>query len=74
MKAHIFLIIHVKFYSSKVLSLEDINENVPGYGNHNEVYTVRYVQQECAELALYTQTAWPFQLKCQIYIFEVMIL
>ena len=34
-KAHIFLKTHVKFYSWKVFRLEDINENVPGYGNHN---------------------------------------
>ena len=34
-KAHIFLIIHDKFHSWKMLQLEDINENVPDYGNHN---------------------------------------
>ena len=42
-KAHIFLITYVKFYSWKVFRLEDINENVAGYGNHNQAYayTVR---------------------------------
>ena len=34
-KAHIFLKSHGKFNSWKVFHLEDINENVPGYGNHN---------------------------------------
>ena len=34
-KAHIFLITHGKFYSWKVFHLEDINENMSGYGNHN---------------------------------------
>ena len=34
-KAHIFLITHVKFHGWKVFRLEEINENVPGYGNHN---------------------------------------
>ena len=34
-KARIFLITHGKFPSWKVIRLEDINENVPGYGNHN---------------------------------------
>ena len=33
-KAHIFLITHVEFYSYKVFRLEDINENMSGYGNH----------------------------------------
>ncbi len=35
MKAHIFLIIPGKFYSWKIYRLEDINENVTSYGNHN---------------------------------------
>ena len=30
-----FLITHVKFHRRKVLRLEDINETVSGYGNHN---------------------------------------
>ena len=34
-KAHIFLITHDKFYHWKLFCLEDINENVSGYGNHN---------------------------------------
>ena len=34
-KVNIFLITHGKFHSWKVFHLEDINENVPGYGNHN---------------------------------------
>ena len=34
-KAHIFLITHVKFYSPNMLHLEDINENMSDYGNHN---------------------------------------
>ena len=34
-KAHIFLITHVKFYNWNMFCLEDTNENVPGYGNHN---------------------------------------
>ena len=34
-KPNIFLIIHGEFHSWKVFHLEDINENVPGYGNHN---------------------------------------
>ena len=33
-KAHIFLITHGEFNSWKVFCLNDINENVPGYGNH----------------------------------------
>ena len=34
-KAHIFLITHENFYIKEVFRLEDINENVSGYGNHN---------------------------------------
>ena len=34
--AHILLITLVKFYSWNMLRLEDINENVSGYGNHNQ--------------------------------------
>ena len=34
-KAHIFLKTHSKFHSWKAFRLGDINENVPGYGNHN---------------------------------------
>ena len=34
-KAHILLITHVKFYSWKIFCVEDINEKVPSYGNHN---------------------------------------
>ena len=34
-KAHIILISHGKFHSWKAFRSEDINENVPGYGNHN---------------------------------------
>ena len=34
-KGHIFFITHGKFYSQKVFHLEDINENVSGYGNYN---------------------------------------
>ena len=30
-----FLKTHGKFYSLKEFHLEDINENVSGYGNHN---------------------------------------
>ena len=30
-----FLITHGKFYSWKLFRLEDTNENVSGYGNHN---------------------------------------
>ena len=35
MKTHIFLITPIKFHGSNVFRLADINENVPGYGNHN---------------------------------------
>ena len=35
-KAHNFLMTYGKFYSWKAFRLEDINENVPGYGNHNQ--------------------------------------
>ena len=31
---------HEKFHSWKVMRLEDINEKVSGYGNHNKVYVV----------------------------------
>ncbi len=34
-KVCIFLITHVKFYGGKMYRLEDINENVTSYGNHN---------------------------------------
>ena len=34
-KTHIFLITHDKFHSWKAFRLEDINYNVPSYGNHN---------------------------------------
>ena len=34
-KAHIFLIAPVEFYGWKIYGLEDINENVTSYGNHN---------------------------------------
>ena len=34
-KAHIFLLTHGKFLSLKAFYLEDVNENVPGYSNHN---------------------------------------
>ena len=37
-KAHIFLITHGKFNSWKVFFLEDINEYVPAYGNHNSLH------------------------------------
>ena len=43
-KADIFLITHVKFYNWNMFSCKDINENVPGYGNHNWTWTVRYRQ------------------------------
>ena len=45
-KAHTFLIIHGKFHSWKMFHLEDFNENVPGYVNHNYAYTVRYRQPQ----------------------------
>ena len=32
------------FTAKKMFPLEDIYENVPGCGNHNEAYTVRYRQ------------------------------
>ena len=31
----IFFHIHVEFYDLNMCRLEDIDENVPGYGNHN---------------------------------------
>ncbi len=34
-KAHIFLITPGEFYSWKMYCVEDINENVTSYGNHN---------------------------------------
>ena len=34
-KAHIFLLTHVKCHSWKAFRLEDINEKVSGYCNHN---------------------------------------
>ncbi len=34
-KAHIFLIAPVEFYDWKMYHLEDINENMTSYGNHN---------------------------------------
>ena len=35
-KAHIFLSTHVKFHSQNMFHKEDIDEKVPGYGNHNK--------------------------------------
>ena len=43
-KAHISPITHGKFYSWKAFRLEDVNEDLSGYGNHNQAYTVRYRQ------------------------------
>ena len=34
-KAYIFLITHVEFHNWNMFIWEDIDENVPGYGNHN---------------------------------------
>ncbi len=34
-KVHIFLITVGEFYSRKMYRLEDINENLTSYGNHN---------------------------------------
>ena len=67
-----FPITHVKFHSWKVFRLENINENMSGYGNHNYAYTVRYNRQcNCnIQIALYIQTVWPFQLKFWICILE----
>ena len=50
---------HGKFYSWKVFRLEDINENMSSYGNHNQAYTVRYGHLQLYKIALYIQTAWP---------------
>ena len=50
MKTHIFLITHAKFYSWKVFCLKNISENLPGYGNHNQAYTVRYRQLQYTKL------------------------
>ena len=36
-----FLTTHDKFYRWKLFTLEDISENVTGYGYHNYTYTVR---------------------------------
>ena len=33
-----------------MLGLEDIDQNVPGYGNHNQVYTVGYGQLEITKV------------------------
>ena len=35
-KTPIFLITHGKFYNWNVFRLEDISENLSGYGNHNQ--------------------------------------
>ncbi len=42
-KAHIFhCTLPCEFYSLKMYSLEDINENLTGHGNHNQSFTARY--------------------------------
>ena len=61
-KVHFFLITHGKFHSWKVFRLEDTNENMSSYGNHNQASTVRYRQLQY-KIASYVQTAWPFQVK-----------
>ena len=38
MKAHIFFITPGEFYSRKMYRLEDANENVTTYGNHNSLH------------------------------------
>ena len=57
--------------------LEDISENMSGYGNHIIKLTALHSKiwsTAMDKIALYIQTAWPFQLKFEIYIFESMIL
>ena len=49
-KADIFLITHVRFCSWKWFCLKGINENMPGYGNRNWAYTVRYRQVQYTKL------------------------
>ena len=53
--------------------LEDINENMSGYGNHNHVYTVNTGTGNCkiCKIASYIQTAWPFQLKPHCSLSEI---
>ncbi len=51
-KIHIFLITPGEFYSWKMYRLEDINENVTSYGNHNYAYTIRYRQLKIRNLSL----------------------
>ncbi len=36
----IFLITPGEFYSWKMYCMEDMNENVTSYGNHNKAYTI----------------------------------
>ena len=43
-RAHIFLITHGKSHTWKLFCLQDINENVSGYGNYDYAYTVRISQ------------------------------
>ncbi len=47
MKAHVLQITPGEFCRSKMYHLEDVNENVTSYGNHNEAHTVRYRPLEC---------------------------
>ena len=60
-KAHIYFITHVKAHSWKVFRLQDINENIPGYGNHiyNYTFTVRYWQPG-ADLGMGRSSLPPF--------------
>ena len=60
------------FTAERIFCLEDVNESVPAYGNH-EAYTVRYKELQY-KIASYIQTTWPFQPKFKIYILGVMIL
>ncbi len=53
-KAHIFLITLGEFYSWKMYHLEDTNENVTSYGNHNKAYTIRYGNCKTHNLSLYS--------------------
>ena len=57
---HIFLITFDKFNTWKVFCLEDNNENVHGYDNHNWAWDMGNCN---IQIASYIQMAWQFQLK-----------
>ncbi len=70
-KAHIFLITPGEFYSWKIYRLEDIDENVTSYGNHNYVYTQGIGNCKIGNLFC-IQTVEPISLKFETKIYLVM--